>query len=126
MDPNRMTQKTQEALHQAQNIAVRYGHQEVDGEHLLLALLDQSEGLVPRLFNKMDVPVENLRAEVEAGLQSRPSVSGPGMEAGKIYVTQRLKNAFRYARAASSRTRSDMPTMAGMPAACSAWQATTE
>ncbi|MFA9614435.1 MAG: ATP-dependent chaperone ClpB, partial [Deltaproteobacteria bacterium] len=70
--------------------ALRYGHQEVDGEHLLLALLEQSEGLVPRLFSKMDVPVENLRAEVEAELQKRPSISGPGTEAGKIYVTQRL------------------------------------
>ena len=107
MDPNRMTQKTQEALHQAQNIAVRYGHQEVDGEHLLLALLDQSEGLVPRLFNKMDVPVENLRAEVEAGLQSRPSVSGPGMEAGKIYVTQRLNRVLIHADEEAKRLKDE-------------------
>ena len=64
MDFNKMTQKTQEALHQAQSTALRYGNQEVDGEHLLLALLEQSEGLVPRLFSKMDVPVENLRARV--------------------------------------------------------------
>ena len=45
---------------------------------------------MPRLFNKMDVPVENLKAEVEAEVQKRPSVTGPGTEAGKIYVTQRL------------------------------------
>jgi ATP-dependent Clp protease ATP-binding subunit ClpB len=90
MDFNKMTQKTQEALHQAQSTALRYGHQEVDGEHLLLALLEQADGLVPRLFNKMDVPVENLKTEVEAELQKRPSISGPGTEAGKIYVTQRL------------------------------------
>ena len=90
MDFNKMTQKTQEALHDAQNKALRFGHQEVDGEHLLLALLEQADGLVPRLFNKMDVPVENLKAEVEAELQKRPSISGPGTEAGKIYVTQRL------------------------------------
>jgi len=61
MDPNKLTQKSQEALHDAQTRALRYGHQEVDGEHLLLALLEQPEGLVPRLFNKMDVPVERLR-----------------------------------------------------------------
>jgi ATP-dependent Clp protease ATP-binding subunit ClpB len=48
MDFNKMTQKTQEALHQAQSTALRYGHQEVDGEHLLLALLEQSEGLAVR------------------------------------------------------------------------------
>ena len=47
MDPNRLTQKTQEALHDAQTKALRFGHTEVDTEHLLLALLDQPDGLVP-------------------------------------------------------------------------------
>lgn len=90
MDPNRLTQKSQEALQQAQTKAIRYGHTEIDAEHLLLALLEQPEGLVPRLLNKMDVPVEGLKAEVEAQLQQRPRVAGPGAEAGKVYVTQRL------------------------------------
>ncbi|MBW2070880.1 MAG: ATP-dependent chaperone ClpB [Deltaproteobacteria bacterium] len=90
MDPNKLTQKSQEALHQAQTLALRYGHQEVDGEHLLLALLEQEDGLVPRLFNKMDVPVDTLKAAVQEELEKRPRVTGPGMEAGKIYVTQRL------------------------------------
>ena len=45
MDPNRLTQKSQEALHDAQTKALRFGHTEVDGEHLLLALLDQPDGL---------------------------------------------------------------------------------
>ena len=47
MDPNLLTQKTQEALHDAQTKALRYGHTEVDVEHLLLALLTQPDGLVP-------------------------------------------------------------------------------
>jgi ATP-dependent Clp protease ATP-binding subunit ClpB len=47
---NRLTQKSQEALHDAQTKALRFGHTETDGEHLLLALLDQPEGLVPRLL----------------------------------------------------------------------------
>ena len=47
MDMNRLTQKSQEALHGAQTKALRFGHTEVDGEHLLLALLDQPDGLVP-------------------------------------------------------------------------------
>ena len=50
MDLNRLTQKSQEALHDAQTKALRFGHQEVDGEHLLLALLEQTEGLVPPLL----------------------------------------------------------------------------
>ncbi len=47
MDPNRLTQKTQEALHDAQTKALRFGHTEVDVEHLLLALLEQPDGLDP-------------------------------------------------------------------------------
>jgi len=58
MDPNRLTQKCQEALHDAQALAVRRGHQQVDVDHLLAALVAQPEGLLPRLFNKMDVPVD--------------------------------------------------------------------
>jgi ATP-dependent Clp protease ATP-binding subunit ClpB len=107
MDPNKLTQKSQEALHDAQTKALRYGHQEVDGEHLLLALLDQPEGLVPRLFNKMDVPVENLKAEVEAEVQKRPSVTGPGTEAGKIYVTQRLNRLLMKAEEEAKRLKDE-------------------
>jgi ATP-dependent Clp protease ATP-binding subunit ClpB len=94
MDINRFTQKSQEALQAAQTKALRYGHQEVDAEHLLIALLEQSEGLVPRLLGRMNVPVELLIAELEKELQRRPSVSGPGSEAGKVYLTQRLQQVF--------------------------------
>jgi ATP-dependent Clp protease ATP-binding subunit ClpB len=94
MDINRLTQKSQEALQAAQTKALRYGHQEVDGEHLLLALLEQPEGLAPRLLNRMDVPAETLKNELERELGRRPKVSGPGAEAGKIYLTQRLQQMF--------------------------------
>lgn len=90
MDLNRLTQKSQEALAQAQNLAVEYGHPEVDGEHLLAALLQQPEGLVSRLLKKMDVNVDGLAAAAERELEKRPRVSGPGMNPGSIYVTQRL------------------------------------
>jgi ATP-dependent Clp protease ATP-binding subunit ClpB len=91
MDINKLTQKSQEALQSAQTKALRYGHQEVDGEHLLLTLLEQPEGLVPRLLARMEAPTEALKAEVERELSRRPKVSGPGAEAGKIYLTQRLQ-----------------------------------
>ncbi len=90
MDFNRLTQKSQEAFAEAQNKAVTYGHVEVDGEHLLWALLDQADGLVPRLLARMDIRPELLKKEVEAELDRRPRVSGPGSEPGKIYVSQRL------------------------------------
>jgi len=90
MDLNRLTQKSQEAIHDAQTKAVRYGHIEIDGEHLLLALLEQSDGLLPRLLKKMDVPVDSFKIKIEQSLDRKPRVSGPGTEPGKVYVTQRL------------------------------------
>ncbi|MBV9254831.1 MAG: type VI secretion system ATPase TssH, partial [Actinobacteria bacterium] len=90
MDMNRLTQKSQEALHDAQTKALRFGHTEVDGEHLLLALLEQPDGLVPRLLAATGADPERLRAEVDADLAKRPKVSGPGASPGEVYVTQRL------------------------------------
>ena len=88
MDPNKLTQKTQEALHDAQTKALRYGHTEVDNEHLLLALLDQSEGLASRLLAGADVDADALRAALEAHLDGRPRVSGPGAAPGQVYVSR--------------------------------------
>jgi len=90
MDPNRLTQKCQEAMHDAQSRAVRRGHQEVDVEHLLAALLAQPEGLLPRLLRKMDIPADAIRQRLEEELAKRPQVSGPGATPGNVYVTQRL------------------------------------
>ncbi len=102
MDINRMTQKTQEAIQSAQGFAVQYGHVEVDGEHLLLALLRQNDGLVPRLVSRLGVDLGNFIEAMQKDIQRMPSVSGPGVEAGKVYVTQRfnrlLVNAEQEAR----------------------------
>src|SRR5436309_10878694 len=94
MDLNRLTLKSQEAISAAQATAVRYGHVEIDGEHLLLALLEQEDGLLPRLLTRMDVSVASLKSALEQALERRPRVSGPGVEPGKIYVTQRLQKLF--------------------------------
>jgi ATP-dependent Clp protease ATP-binding subunit ClpB len=90
MDMNRLTQKSQEALHDAQTKALRFGHSEADGEHLLLALLDQGEGLVGPLLARAGADPDRLRETLEAELERRPRVTGPGAEPGKVYVTQRL------------------------------------
>jgi ATP-dependent Clp protease ATP-binding subunit ClpB len=87
---NKLTQKSQEALHDAQTKALRFGHTEVDGEHLLLALVDQPEGLVPRLLTATGADVDQLRADIERELGRRPSVTGPGASPGQVFITQRL------------------------------------
>ena len=77
MDLNRLTQKSQEALHDAQTKALRFGHTEVDGEHLLLALLDQPDGLVPAAAGCAPAPTRT-----SFGRRWRPSsAAGPGSAA---------------------------------------------
>lgn len=88
MDLNRLTQKSLEALQQAETKALRYGSIEIDLEHLLAALLEQQEGLIPRLLKKMDIPLAGFQGEIEKILQSKPKVSGPGRESGKIYISR--------------------------------------
>ncbi|MHB8188264.1 MAG: Clp protease N-terminal domain-containing protein [Dermatophilaceae bacterium] len=90
MDMNRLTHKSQEALHDAQTKALRFGHTEVDGEHLLLSLLDQPDGLVPPLLERSGTNPGVLRAAVESELGRRPKVSGPGAAPGQVFLTQRL------------------------------------
>jgi ATP-dependent Clp protease ATP-binding subunit ClpB len=91
MDINRLTEKLQEAIGAAQTKALRYGHQQMDVEHLLLALLEQERGLAPSILNKADIQVEPLRHRVERDLAAKPRVSGPGSTgAGQIYVTSDL------------------------------------
>jgi ATP-dependent Clp protease ATP-binding subunit ClpB len=90
MDPAHLTQKSQEALHDAQTKALRLGHTEVDGEHLLLALLDQPEGIVPRLLTQAGAEPDRLRSALEAELARRPRMTGPGVSPGQVNVTQRL------------------------------------
>ncbi len=91
MDISKLTQKSQEALQNAQSIATNLNQIEVDGEHLLLALVQQADGLLPRLLERMEVSTEAFKTEVENELNRRPTVSGQSTEAGKIYVTQRLQ-----------------------------------
>jgi ATP-dependent Clp protease ATP-binding subunit ClpB len=107
MDLNRLTQKSQEAVQNAQTKALRYGHMEVDGEHLLLALLEQSDGLIPRLLTRLEIQVPALISALEQELARRPKLSGPGMEAGKIYVTQRLQKLMLQAEEEAKRLKDE-------------------
>ncbi|MDQ7832153.1 MAG: ATP-dependent chaperone ClpB [Desulfovibrionaceae bacterium] len=90
MDMNAFTQKSQQALSEAQAAAVRLGHQQVDAEHLLLALLQQDQGLVPRLLEKAGYDAGSYTAKLEEELARQPRISGPGSSPGSIYVTPRL------------------------------------
>jgi len=92
MDLNRLTQKSMEGLQQAETKALKYGNTEIDMEHLVAALLEQQEGLVPRILTALNIVPENFLREVEKVLESKPRVSGPGREPGKIYVSRSVNN----------------------------------
>ncbi|MDR2160544.1 MAG: ATP-dependent chaperone ClpB [Desulfovibrio sp.] len=78
MDMRRYTEKSQQAIMAAHDIALRLGHQQVDAEHLALALARQEGGLVPRLLEKMGIQAGAYEQALEQDLRKRPSVSGPG------------------------------------------------
>jgi ATP-dependent Clp protease ATP-binding subunit ClpB len=78
MDINRLTEKAQEALRAAHSEATRLGHQQIDVEHLLLALLEQDGGLAKSILDKAGVDVGLVRSRVEAELARLPKVSGGG------------------------------------------------
>jgi ATP-dependent Clp protease ATP-binding subunit ClpB len=107
MDPNQLTQKSQEAIQAAQSAALRLGHAETDVEHVLLALVDQPDGLVPRVLARADVDVAELRAAAEAALASRPRSTGAGAAPGQVYVSQRLNRMLDRALKEAGRLRDE-------------------
>ncbi|MDK2972072.1 MAG: ATP-dependent Clp protease ATP-binding subunit ClpB [Candidatus Sumerlaeota bacterium] len=107
MDMSKLTEKSQEALAAAQALAVEYGHQEVDAEHLLGALLTQEGGLVPRLIERIPAPPAAVMDAVEAVLHSKPRVSGPGYDPSKIFLTQRLSKVLLAAERNAKRLKDE-------------------
>ena len=90
MDPNKLTQRSQEAVQNAQSLAIQHGHMEVDIQHILMSLLTQDNGLIPRVLTRMNVSVPVLTDRITKELEKIPKVTGPGVEPGKIYITQSL------------------------------------
>src|SRR6266545_1760771 len=94
MDPNRMTEKAQEAVRQAQSLAQRHGHQQIDAEHLAVALLSQDGGVAPRAVEKAGGHPATLRQGLQKALERMPRVSGPGAPAGQVYIAPRVNDVF--------------------------------
>ena len=96
MDLKKLTQKSREAVEAAQSLASRRNHQQLEVEHLLLALLQQDGGVVPRLLGRLEVPVQELTNQVESELDKIPSVASVASVASvggggaEIYLSRRL------------------------------------
>jgi len=99
---DKLTLKAQEAMQEAKNIADRYNHQQMDVEHLLLALVEQSEGIIVPILQRIGVDTDQLKTRLNAHLGSLPQVYGGG-GIDQIYITPRLnkmlENAWKAAQA---------------------------
>ncbi len=105
MDMQTFTEKSQAALVEAQNLALRFGHQQVDAEHMALALIRQEGGLAPRLLEKAGVSPREYEEALERELKGLPSVSGPGTDSGQMGITVRLRQVLIRAHDASARMK---------------------
>jgi ATP-dependent Clp protease ATP-binding subunit ClpB len=94
MDFNRLTEKSQRALAEAQSLASGQSHQQVDVEHLLLALLRQDGGLVPKILDRLEVPAKEVENQLGSYLGKIPSVHGAG---SGLYVSGRLNRVLEKA-----------------------------
>ncbi|HIZ83666.1 MAG TPA: hypothetical protein H9668_04510 [Firmicutes bacterium] len=90
MNAQKFTQKSLEAVEAAQTIATEHDNMNLDEEHLLLALLEQDGGLIPQLVKRMGLDADRMQDSARRLVESLPGVSGPGREAGKIYVSPAL------------------------------------
>jgi ATP-dependent Clp protease ATP-binding subunit ClpB len=107
MDINRFTEKAQQALQASQAGAVRRGNQQIEPEHLLLALLEQEPGLAVSILRKADVDVNGLRSRVERELDRSPRVSSVGSDDDRAYVSGRLNRVLSRAEEDAKRFKDD-------------------
>ena len=103
MQLDKLTQKSQEALQAAQRIAREHSHQEMDGEHLALALIGQADSLIPDLLERIGVPVARLQPDLEAELARRHKVQG----AGDPYAGADLKKALEAAQSEAAKLKDE-------------------
>ncbi len=101
MNMNQFTQKSLAAIQGAQDLAVEYGQQQIEQQHLLLALVSDGEGFIPQLLTAMGMTVPSFEAAVKAEVNKLPKVSGGGREADKVYVAQDVDRALKSAEQAA-------------------------
>ncbi len=97
MNMNQLTQKSLAAIQGAQSLAQQYGQQQIEQQHLLLALVADQEGFIPQLLTAMGMTVPSFLAAAQAEVNKLPKVSGGGREADKVYVAQDVDRALNAA-----------------------------
>ncbi len=107
MNTQKLTQKSLEAIQAANGLAVENQNQQIEQVHLLSALLEQEGGLIPQLFEKMGVSVDNVQIQLKNAIDNLPAVTGSGRKADEVYVSQDVDRALREAEKEASRMKDD-------------------
>lgn len=100
---DRFTERAQDAAARAYEILQRYGHNQVDTEHILLALLEQSDGVIPQILERLNVDISLLRSRLDNILQASPKATIYGGGEGQVFITPRVKRVIDLANEEANR-----------------------
>ena len=104
---DRFTERAQEAAQRAAEIIQRYGHNQIDTEHILLALIEQPGGVIPQILEKLSVSPEALTERLDATLRASPKANIFGGGAGQIFITPRVKRIIDLANVEANRLKDE-------------------
>ncbi len=104
---DRFTERLQDAAARANEILNRYGHNQIDVEHFLLALLEQPDGVIPQVLERMNVDTEMIRRRLDEVLKASPKAAIYGGGAGQIFITPRVKRIIDQANNEANRLRDE-------------------
>lgn len=107
MNIQKFTQKTLQAIDNAQSIALEHSNMQIEQEHLLYALITQDGGLIPELFKKMNIDMNDLSTDILNAINKIPGVTGPGRESGKIYISHDVDIALAEAEKLSTKMKDE-------------------
>jgi ATP-dependent Clp protease ATP-binding subunit ClpB len=107
MDPNRLTEKAQDVMREAQTQAQRQGHSQIESEHLAVALLEQDGGVASRVVEKAGASPATLLQRLRQALARMPRVSGPGAQPGQVYISPRVNEVLTNAETEAQRMKDE-------------------
>ena len=107
MNAQKFTQKSLEAIAEAQSVAAEHASMQIEQQHLLYALAQQQDGLIGSLLGRMGVDAGAFRQDISAAIAAIPGVSGPGREPDKIYVAPDVDGVLAAAERQTGQMRDD-------------------
>jgi ATP-dependent Clp protease ATP-binding subunit ClpC len=104
---DRFTERAQDAAARAYEILQRYSHNQVDTEHILLALLEQPDGVIPQILEKLSVDMELIKRRLDDVLRASPKVAIYGGGTGQVFITPRVKRIIDLANEEANRLKDE-------------------